>query len=390
MLDHIIEKADACVACGLCLNHCPTYQLHQTEAESPRGRIAVAQGIVSNKIELTKSNIKHLDSCLVCGTCEKVCPANVHYTELIDEVREIIFEKGYVSRTDQFFNWLVSQKKRLSIVEKSLWLIQNTGITKLMPFLSISKLPDVEYYSKWDLCYPTKRKRVGKVYLFIGCVASLFDRDTLEASIKILNKQGYDVAVPQQQSCCGAVAEHCGDKSRFDYIKRFNIDAFREADIPVLVTSSACAVVLKGYIGSNVYEICDFISQKLQSNDAIEIAEKNMKSEEKVGVYLPCTLRNKLRTEKSVFELLKAYEIVNYIDLSSQTNCCGAAGTYMFRHKKEANQLKDRIYRKIEEENITTVLTLNIGCRIHLMNQKSKRQFNVVHPLTYIDDLVNR
>jgi len=386
-LGQIIEKADACVACGLCLNHCPTYQLEQTEVESPRGRIALAKGIVSNNIELNKKNIKHLDNCLVCGTCEKVCPANVRYTELIDDVRTVIFERGYISRIDKFFNWLVSKKNRLSIVAKLLWIYNKTGIKNLTSFLPISNLPDVERCSGWDAHYPAKGTRVGKVYLFVGCVANLFDRDTLKATIKILNDQGYDIAIPDKQSCCGAVSAHCGDKRRFDYFKGVNLEAFKETDIPVIVTSSGCAAVLKDTMVSNVYDICDFISQKVKNKSKTEFVLRNVKSEEKIGVYVPCTLRNKLRTEKSIFELLKAYGVVNYIDLSSQTNCCGAAGTYMFRHKKKANQLKERLYNKIAEENITTVLTLNIGCRLHLMNQKGRQRFNVMHPVKYICDI---
>jgi glycolate oxidase iron-sulfur subunit len=47
----IVELADQCVQCGLCLPVCPTYRIDRNEAESPRGRIAIAAALARGEVE---------------------------------------------------------------------------------------------------------------------------------------------------------------------------------------------------------------------------------------------------------------------------------------------------------------------------------------------------
>src|SRR5690606_1285051 len=68
--DFPFPDADACVKCGLCLPHCPTYALHQHEGDSPRGRIALMQGLAEGRLPPQGNTVGHLDGCLVCRSEE--------------------------------------------------------------------------------------------------------------------------------------------------------------------------------------------------------------------------------------------------------------------------------------------------------------------------------
>ena len=83
----LLEISDQCVMCGICAPHCPTYLKYRNEAESPRGRIALIQALLHNKIPLDEKLKQHLDSCLNCQACEASCPSGVKYGELIDGIR---------------------------------------------------------------------------------------------------------------------------------------------------------------------------------------------------------------------------------------------------------------------------------------------------------------
>ena len=82
--------ADRCVKCGLCLPHCPTYRLTGLEGESPRGRIALMQGLVSGRLKAEGALLEHLENCVGCRACEAVCPKEIPIDVISDMNREYV------------------------------------------------------------------------------------------------------------------------------------------------------------------------------------------------------------------------------------------------------------------------------------------------------------
>jgi len=71
------DELVACVACGLCLPHCPTYRVTGLEIASPRGRIAAMRAVDLDGAPIDDAFVTAMDECIQCRGCEAACPSSL-------------------------------------------------------------------------------------------------------------------------------------------------------------------------------------------------------------------------------------------------------------------------------------------------------------------------
>ena len=80
----------ACVACGLCLPHCPTYRVTGLEIASPRGRIAAMRAVEQRSAPIDDAFLRAMDECVQCRGCEAACPSGVQFGHLMEDTRAAV------------------------------------------------------------------------------------------------------------------------------------------------------------------------------------------------------------------------------------------------------------------------------------------------------------
>ncbi|MFT4047015.1 MAG: heterodisulfide reductase-related iron-sulfur binding cluster [Solimonas sp.] len=384
--------------CGLCLPHCPTYQETRHEADSPRGRIALMQGFATGGIGWSARLQAHLDGCLGCRSCERVCPAKVPYGELIDAGRTLLAQchHGGSSVTRWLGPWLTSARLR-ALARGLLAFYQRSGLQRLARLAGLHDAPRI---GRWLSLVPVAGQAIElrgrcasqtrRVQLFRGCVGDIADTATLTAVRQLLERCGFAVDEPAAQTCCGALHQHAGEPRIARRLLDANIAAFA-GDDSVLYAASGCGATLKEY-------------GRLAGNDAARAFSARVRDPHrflldhwprglalrplpaKVALHLPCTQRNVTGDGDAIGALLKKIPGISVEPLDLQHNCCGAAGTYFLSQPRMADRLLAHKLDALAAMKPDHLVSSNVGCTLHIAAGLRRRGLNVpvLHPLALL------
>jgi len=381
---YLQRATDLCVQCGLCLPHCPTYRYARSENESPRGRIQLMRAMAAGQLPVSGPLVSHIDRCLSCRRCESVCPAEVPYGRLLDSGRALITANRRSSplarATWRYFGRaLIDRPRRIDFMAWSAYFADITGLrriaraTGLLRLLKIARLermmPATPRPRSWRTRYPATHPRKGSVQLFLGCVARVMDSAAIDAAISVLTRIGYDVVIPPQQNCCGALHLHGGDTDSARQAIAGNVTAFNENDDPIITLASGCGATLIEY-GEIVTTPAarDFAKRVAEFSEFVAAQDWPLTGELKasVAVHEPCTLRNVMKTQSAAYRLLQRINGLSVVPLAGNDTCCGAAGTYFITQPEISDFLLNQKIAAITDSQPQYVVTSNIGCALHL------------------------
>jgi glycolate oxidase iron-sulfur subunit len=382
-----IPDAGECMRCGMCVSSCPTFRLFQIDEETPRRRIRTISKILVEKLPINAEERLHLDNCLQCRACETVCPSRMAYGQLFDDAQAQLSNKpAWLAR---LAFWLIENKRWRSrlIPLLAAYLksglqqpLRRSGLLKKLRLAEAEALLGKPVLSPLADTYPSSIKTRGRVALFTGCIAENFDRETLLATIKLLNAIGFEALVPPQQGCCGAIHQHNSQSA--EVLINNNIKIFNVLDVDaVLYTASGCGAMLTEY-DANDDEARKLFQKRLSDineflikhwPDDLQLKSSNLK----VAVHEPCSQRNVLKNQQAVYALLQKIPGIRVVPLEDNHICCGSGGSYMLTHPGNAAQLKKLKQQTFTAAHVDVVVSSNFGCALFLADEGIK----VEHPL---------
>ena len=370
------EELASCVACGLCLPHCPTFRVTGEEWMSPRGRISAMRQVQDHGAAIDQAFLSSMDSCVQCRGCETACPSEVPFGALMEATQAELARRRRLDWRRWGFR-VLGHRRLLNLLSRLLAVAQRL---RLVPSKRLG-LPLIPLFQ--ERLQPSG----DDVWLFTGCVMDAWQRSTHAAVQRVVEATSAGVALPSAGAgCCGALSLHAGLEDHAHSLAVRTMAALPGA-APILVDSAGCGAALKEYgkhlgtpeaaaFSERVMDVHEWLAT--QSDQLPSPSEQTEKP--KVAVHDPCHLRHVQRIHQPVAEVLAHYADV--VPLDDDGLCCGAGGAYAAMQPELAASIRERKLEAIRRSGADIVASANPGCTIHLANAG----VTVRHPLEIINE----
>ena len=406
------ELLDDCVHCGFCLPACPTYVSWGREADSPRGRIDLMRGLEEGAIELDDSVIAHFDRCLGCMACVTACPSGVRYDLLIESTRATVEACADRATPDRLLRSaifaLFPYPARLRAVALGLFAYAGSGVQRLVRASGALRLLPARLRSLEAIApplgladlratlpayTPARGRKRGTVALVAGCVQRVFFPNVNAATIRVLAAEGFDVIVPAEQGCCGALSLHAGREPEAAAFARTLCERFGdvEALAAVIVNAAGCGSTLKSYaefvpgeqaarFGAKVKDVSEFLAQ------AGTVAERRPLPL-RVAYHDACHLAHAQRVRAEPRELLRGIPGLELLEIPQGDQCCGSAGVYNVLEPDSAADIGRRKADNVASLGADVLASGNPGCTLQITSLLAAQGVGLLaaHPIELLD-----
>ena len=396
-----------CIHCGLCLPKCPTFRALHHEGDSPRGRMWQIKEASLGLVAFDDPRFQaHIYQCFNCRACETACPSGVQFGAVMEMARALTPPQNRRDRAVRalLLNGLLPHPGRLRLAgwlyrmaraARIPGLLRRSGAWRALPLGKFAAFPPVGDSAPrrppLAALTPAQGKRRARVGLLTGCIQDEMFRGTNRRTALALSINGYDVVVPSQRVCCGALTSHAGEPKTAERLAARTLDAFnREGLDAIVVNAAGCGSNMKEYelqlrndeqrrkagaaFSATVKDASEFLLDR-------GLRPPTRRIPLRVAYQDPCHLIHGQKVHRQPRQVLKMIPGLELVEMKESDWCCGSAGVYNLTHPEISEEALAWKVRNIIESQAQLIASANPGCilQIGMGLQRAGHDVPVVH-----------
>jgi glycerol-3-phosphate dehydrogenase subunit C len=417
------SHADVCIRCATCMAVCPVSRVTPLFP----GPKQAGPGAERFRRAADASVDDWIDLCIGCHLCDLVCSSGVNISEL-----NLIAKAKYLDEKGRpFRDWLLAHVSLLGPLGSLLSpisnrLLKNSVLRWLLDaFLRIDRRRELPgYQSPTFRQWLRKRQSQGshppspplhigqggfangatpgfepysgdgkKIGYFYGCYTNTNEVDVGKATVQVLEANGLQVILPEQQ-CCGIPMLGNGHFKRARQMGLRNVPSLMKtirSGSEIIFSSTSCGYMIRyGYshllsvpgaeeVALHTFDLFDFL-RSLKDSEKLNTHFKDLPF--KAAYFPPCHLRA-MNIGLPALEILRLIPRLQVDYISA--DCCGLGGAFGF--KKEKYEITQEIGKGLAEAidrlKPELVLTDCEGCRLQIRHLTGMK---VLHPIQILRD----
>lgn len=395
-LETLKRELIRCMKCGNCMAVCPIYNVEKKESSVARGKIALGEAVLEDKINIDDETLVELIfNCLVCKSCMMACPSGVRFDRIILGLRSAIAKKKGIPFIKKVLFGLLKNPELFDKGMKAFATMQGLFFKKEDEKTRTPKGFLKQFGKRFDddfilpeLTKESFRDRVNEVMdvqnpqanviFFTGCSVNYFYPEVGQDLLYVLKRNNIRVITPRNQNCCGMPVMVHGDIETARELAKKNLEIFEKTDAQYIVTvCGSCGSALKHEYpiileGDKVYEekakkwsekVYDISTFLLK---AIKFEPPKGKVELKVTYHDSCHLKKSMKVFNEPRQLLKMIPGLTLVEMKKPDACCGSGGSYHLTHTDTALKIAKAKAEDIKQTQADVVCTGCPACMMEL------------------------
>ena len=207
------------------------------------------------------------------------------------------------------------------------------------------------------------------------------------AALRLLERAGAQVVVPQKQTCCGQPAYNSGDEANACAIAKQVIEVFEDFET-VVIPSGSCGGMIKEHypkllagdagwqkraedLAARTQELTQYLSANLNLNEVSSTVKGT------VTYHDSCAGLRELGIKEQPRKLLATVDGLELKEMDDTESCCGFGGLFSIKYPDVSGAIVDKKVDNIEAQNTDMVSGGDLGCLMNVAGKLKRRGSNV-------------
>ena len=222
-----------------------------------------------------------------------------------------------------------------------------------------------------------------RVGLFVTCLVDLMRPSVGFAALKLLDRPGVEVVVPDRQTCCGQPAYNSGDRDDAIALARKFVEEFEGFDHVVAPSGSCSGMVRTHYaellsgdaawksraerLAARTWELTQFLV------DVLKVDFVPGRFDGTVAYHDSCAGLREMGVKGQPRALLGKVAGLSLTEMAECETCCGFGGTFSVKFGEISARLADDKCRHVEASGADAVVLGDLGCMLNIEGRLRRR-----------------